>query len=137
MLMDWALNNALQTSYMYVLWYILKKLPTDTVYAWLFLKRLLPYEKMTISITFPKSNLSVWVQRQVVSVQVSGPHGVVASGPGYVCSKKKQKRIWSIICNWMYFKLYLRWNNTSSPNGWPLIETAFRFYLKDFIDSKM
>lgn len=46
---------------------------------------------MTISITFPKSNFSVWVQLKVVSVQASGPHGVVAPGPGYVCNENKEE----------------------------------------------
>lgn len=34
--------------------------------------------------TFPSSNFSVWVQEQSVSLQVSGPHGIMAPGPGYV-----------------------------------------------------
>lgn len=43
-----------------------------------------PKEKRTISMTFPSSNFSVWVQEQSVSLQVSDPHGIMAPGPGYV-----------------------------------------------------
>lgn len=48
-------------------------------------------ENMTISITFPRSSLSVGVQAQRVPVQVSGPHCVVAPGPGNVCIEFERK----------------------------------------------
>lgn len=70
----------------------------------------LPKENMTISITFPRSSLRVWVQEQRVPVQVSGPQGVVAPGPGYVCKK-------GIKCPILYLEEILKcenfqWQNT-------------------------